>query len=234
MMRRHPTYAYQLLAPIAYLRPALEIPYCHHERWDGLGYPRGLKGEQIPLAARIFAVVDVWDALSHDRPYRQAWPEARVCEHIRSLAGSHFDPQIAEVFLNSVLAEPTLSTCAILVVDDHVGNAQAMSRALSDLFNVFTAHSGAEALAIVAREEIAIILTDQRMPDLTGVELLEQVKQIRPDTLGLLCSAYFDRQALADALNLGTVRGFIHKPWRLEELRQRVDEIYQQYRVRAR
>ncbi len=72
-MRRHPQYAYDLLRPIAYLRPALDIPYCHHERWDGTGYPRGLKGIQIPLAARIFTVVDVWDALLHDRPYREAW-----------------------------------------------------------------------------------------------------------------------------------------------------------------
>jgi HD-GYP domain-containing protein (c-di-GMP phosphodiesterase class II) len=105
VMRRHPAYAYQLLAPISYLRPALDIPYCHHERWDGLGYPRGLAGEQIPLTARIFAVVDVWDALSHDRPYRQAWPAARVRDHIRALIGSHFDPHVADVFLNSVLAE---------------------------------------------------------------------------------------------------------------------------------
>jgi len=72
------------------------------------------------------------------------------------------------------------------------------------------------------------------MPDLTGVEFLEQAKRLRPDALGLLCSAYFDRQALADALNLGTVRGFIHKPWRLEELRQRVDEVFQQYRAHTR
>jgi response regulator RpfG family c-di-GMP phosphodiesterase len=234
VMRRHPTYAYELLAPIDYLRPALDIPYCHHERWDGTGYPRGLKGEQIPLTARIFALVDVWDALSRDRPYRAAWPEARVREHIRSLAGSHFDPQIAEVFLNSVLVEPTQSPCAILVVDDHLDNAHAMSRSLSDLFNVFTANSGAEALAIVAREEIALILTDQRMPDLTGVELLERAKHIRPAALGLLCSAYFDREALADALNLGTVRGFIHKPWRLEDLRKRVGEVIQQYRAPTR
>ncbi|MDP1779989.1 MAG: HD domain-containing phosphohydrolase, partial [Anaerolineales bacterium] len=73
-MRKHPTFAYELLLPIAYLRPALDIPYCHHEKWDGTGYPRGLKGEQIPLAARLFAIVDVWDALRFDRPYRQGWP----------------------------------------------------------------------------------------------------------------------------------------------------------------
>ncbi len=85
--------------PIAFLRPALDIPSCHHETWDGSGYPRGLRGEQIPLAARLFAVVDVWDALRSNRPYRPAWPTARVLEHIRSLAGTHFEPRAVEVFL---------------------------------------------------------------------------------------------------------------------------------------
>jgi len=99
IMRRHPGYAYQMLAPITYLRPALDIPHSHHEKWDGTGYPHGLKGEEIPLAARIFAVADVWDAMRSDRPYRQGWPEAQVREHIRSLAGTHFDPQVVDVFL---------------------------------------------------------------------------------------------------------------------------------------
>jgi putative nucleotidyltransferase with HDIG domain len=97
-MRMHPVYAYEMLSPIAYLGPALDIPYCHHEKWDGTGYPRGLKGEQIPLVARLFAVVDVWDALRSDRPYRQGWPDDKVIEHIRSLAGTHFDPRAVELF----------------------------------------------------------------------------------------------------------------------------------------
>ena len=105
-MRRHPVYAYEMLAPIVYLHPALDIPYCHHEKWDGSGYPRGLAGEQIPLAARLFAVVDVWDALRSDRPYRAAWGEERVSAHIRSLVGTHFDPQAAEGFLNLLSAPP--------------------------------------------------------------------------------------------------------------------------------
>jgi HD-GYP domain-containing protein (c-di-GMP phosphodiesterase class II) len=99
VMRLHPGYAYQMLAPVTYLRPALDIPYCHHEKWDGTGYPRGLKGEQIPLAARIFAVADVWDALCSDRPYRPGWPEEKVRAHIREQAGKHFDPRVVEVFL---------------------------------------------------------------------------------------------------------------------------------------
>jgi HD-GYP domain-containing protein (c-di-GMP phosphodiesterase class II) len=99
VMRKHPQFAYDMSAPITYLKPALDIPYCHHERWDGTGYPRGLRGEQIPLAARLFAVVDVWDALRSDRPYREAWPEARVLEHIKAGSGAHFDPKAVELFL---------------------------------------------------------------------------------------------------------------------------------------
>ena len=98
-MKKHPQTAYELLFPIEYLRPALEIPYCHHEKWDGTGYPRGLKGDQTPLAARIFAVVDVWDALRSDRPYRPAWPTERVREHIQNQVGIHFDPDVGKVFL---------------------------------------------------------------------------------------------------------------------------------------
>jgi len=104
-IHQHPTYAYELLKPIAFLRQALDIPYCHHERWDGSGYPRGLKDEQIPLAARIFAIVDVWDALSFDRPYRRKWDREHVIEHIRLRAGSHFDPRIVEVFLRTIASQ---------------------------------------------------------------------------------------------------------------------------------
>lgn len=99
IMRRHPAYAYDLLSPIAYLRPSLDIPYCHHERWDGSGYPRGLQGEQIPLAARIFAVVDVWDALCSERPYRAAWSGQEAIEYILEQAEKGFDPRVVEAFL---------------------------------------------------------------------------------------------------------------------------------------
>jgi putative nucleotidyltransferase with HDIG domain len=102
LMRRHPQLAYEMLHPIRFLRPALDIPYCHHEKWDGTGYPRGLKGVEIPLAARIFALVDVWDALCSDRPYRKKWLPAKVTEHIRALAGTHFDPALVDVFLDFI------------------------------------------------------------------------------------------------------------------------------------
>lgn len=102
MMRQHPQFAYEMLSPIAYLLPALDIPYCHHEKWDGTGYPRGLKGEEIPLTARIFAVVDVFDALTSDRPYRPAWAKNKAIEYIRQKADSHFDPSVVDVFLRLI------------------------------------------------------------------------------------------------------------------------------------
>ena len=101
VMRRHPVYAHELLSPIAFLAPALDIPYCHHERWDGRGYPRGLAAEQIPLPARIFAVADAWDAMRSDRPYRQALPEKEALRQIEIGSGVQFDPDIAATFLRA-------------------------------------------------------------------------------------------------------------------------------------
>jgi len=106
LMRQHPEYAYQMLKPIDYLQNAIDIPYCHHEKWDGSGYPRGLKGNEIPLAARIFAIVDVWDALTSDRPYRPAWSEAQVLDYLKSQSGVHFDPEILGIFLRMCQANP--------------------------------------------------------------------------------------------------------------------------------
>ena len=103
IMRMHPQYAYDLLAPIIYLYPALDIPYCHHEKWNGTGYPRRLKGDEIPLAARIFAVVDVWDALNSDRPYRKAWPNSDARRYIQEQSGMHFDPEVVKAFLSMKL-----------------------------------------------------------------------------------------------------------------------------------
>jgi putative two-component system response regulator len=98
IMRKHPQLAYDMLYPIEYLRPALEIPLNHHEKWDGTGYPHGLKGEDIPIVARLFAVVDVWDALTSDRPYRPAWSEEEASTYIREQSGKHFDPHVVELF----------------------------------------------------------------------------------------------------------------------------------------
>jgi HD-GYP domain-containing protein (c-di-GMP phosphodiesterase class II) len=99
LIRRHPQYAYDMLQPIEFLRPALDIPYCHHERWDGTGYPNRLEGEEIPYPARIFPIIDVWDALISDRPYRKGLPPAEVRERIRAESGRHFDPRIVVAFM---------------------------------------------------------------------------------------------------------------------------------------
>lgn len=105
VMRKHPVLAFELLSPISFLRPAIDIPYCHHERWDGSGYPRGLKGDTIPISARIFSVLDVWDALRSDRPYRKAWPKKDVEDYIRNQSGLQFDPKVIEVFMNVLMNE---------------------------------------------------------------------------------------------------------------------------------
>jgi PAS domain S-box-containing protein len=102
IIQEHPETAYKLLSPIPFLSKALEIPYCHHEKWDGTGYPRGLKGNDIPLSARIFAVADVWDALSSDRPYNKAWPRKKIIQYFHEQSGKHFDPYIVKIFLGMV------------------------------------------------------------------------------------------------------------------------------------
>lgn len=100
MMRMHPQYAYDMLSPISYLKQAIDIPYCHHEKWNGTGYPRGLHGTQIPLSARIFAVVDMWDAMRSDRPYRKSWSKEKTAKEIKSMAGTQFDPRVVDTFLH--------------------------------------------------------------------------------------------------------------------------------------
>lgn len=99
IMQTHPEKAYQILSQIDYLAPAMDIPYCHHEKWDGTGYPRGLKGDEIPLAAQLFAVVDVYDALTTDRPYRKAWSKEQTLDYIREQSGKHFSPVAVRAFL---------------------------------------------------------------------------------------------------------------------------------------
>ncbi len=108
VMRQHPQLAYDMLNLVEYLRPALDIPLCHHEKWDGTGYPRGLKGEEIPLMARLFAVVDVWDACLSNRPYRKAMDREVVLEYLREEAGKHFDPQVVKVFLEMLEKEDAI------------------------------------------------------------------------------------------------------------------------------
>jgi putative nucleotidyltransferase with HDIG domain len=116
IMRKHPVYAYHLISPIPFPQSTIDIPYCHHEKWDGSGYPRGLRGEEIPLSARVFAVADVWDALTSYRPYRAAWTEEKAIEYIIEQSGQSFDPQVVNVFLHCQMDidYDTLSTVCVL------------------------------------------------------------------------------------------------------------------------
>jgi len=102
-VQQHPVVAFDLLKKISYLRPALDIPYAHHEKWDGSGYPRSLAGEDIPLPARIFAIANVYEALISDRPYRKRWSKRKALEYIKGQSGKHFDPNVVEVFLREVV-----------------------------------------------------------------------------------------------------------------------------------
>ena len=129
VMRQHPENGARLLEPIPFLRNAITIPYCHHERWDGSGYPRGLKGEEIPLPARIFAVVDVWDALRSDRPYRQAWTQSESLAYIREQAGKQFDPQVVDIFLIQIESELTADSVQVNVKTDGFGNGEVKGAA---------------------------------------------------------------------------------------------------------
>ena len=105
MMQQHPIYAKQMLSQVSFLQPCIDVAYCHHERWDGLGYPQGLKGEEIPLAARIFTIVDQWDALTSERPYRKSWSREKVIAYMQENAGKIYDPEIVKVFLKMISSD---------------------------------------------------------------------------------------------------------------------------------
>ena len=185
ILKQHPSHAVELLSPIEYLKPALDIPAYHHERWDGTGYPQGLKGEEIPLAARIFAVADVWDALVHARPYRKAWSVIEVTRHLESLAGSHLDPHIAEVFL-TLVREGKIDPASdlrerepitLLVVDDTESNLRLIKRWLErDGYRVLTAKNGTEALAAIEQELPDVVVLDVMMPGPSGLQVCEAIK----------------------------------------------------------
>jgi cyclic di-GMP phosphodiesterase len=243
IMRRHPSHAYELLAPVEYLRPALDIPYCHHEKWDGTGYPRGLKGEEIPLAARIFAAVDIWDALRSDRPYRPAWPEPRVREYLATLADAHLDPRVTQVFLELLaslddvpgrIGQAVASTVSrtggtILVVDDYQVNVRLIERWLtSDGYGVLTAESGSEALAIVGQHHPDLVLLDINIPEPDGFTVCRRLKE-NPATsrIPIMFMSGLDPSTTeSGARHLGA-DDYVTKPVDAYELRVRIRKLLQ-------
>ncbi len=198
IMRRHPENARQLLAPIEYLAPAIDIPYCHHEKWDGTGYPRGLKGEEIPLAARVFAVVDVWDAVRSERPYSAAWSTEKALAHVKSVSGTQLDPHVTAMFvellasLEGAMPEDRGHESAvgqagarILIVDDYQPSVGLLSRWLNrDGYEVLTADSGEAALASVAKHHPDLVLLDIDIPEPNGFAVCQRLKR-NPATAGI-------------------------------------------------
>jgi len=233
IMRQHPQTAYELLAPVSYLHPILDIPYCHHERWDGSGYPRGLIGEQIPLAARLFAVVDVWDALTSHHRYRAAWSPAKAAQYLREQAGCLFDPYIVDVFLRQSIQVLPEQLPTLLIVDDEEGVLHTLARSLRQDYHIFTANRAQKALEVIKANPVMVILTDQRMPEMTGVEMMRQVAELSPSTTGVVISAYSDTPAVLAAMSLPNICGILSKPWTSQELRQRLNEAVRLSRKKA-
>lgn len=248
IMRRHPAYARELLAPIEYLRSALDVPYCHHEKWDGTGYPRGLKGEDIPLAARMFAAVDIWDAVRSDRPYRPAWSAQQAREHLASLAGTHLDPKVAEAFFEllaslegtsqsgegAVAAGEGRMSGRILVVDDFHTNVELVKRWLTgEGYDVVTADSGESALAAVARHHPDLVLLDIMIPEPDGFTVCRRLKQ-NPATsqIPIIFMSGLEPSATEiGARHLGA-DDYLTKPVDAYELRVRIRRVLERVRDR--
>lgn len=185
ILRLHPSHAVELLSPIEYLKPALDIPAYHHERWDGTGYPYGLAGEDIPLAARIFAVADVWDALAHARPYREAWSVLEVTRHLESLAGSHLDPHIVEVFLRLIregkigpeVGVQAATPATLLVIDGSAGSLLLVRRWLErDGYRVVTTEVGDDAVALAEQEQPDLIVFDVSGPETESLQVCNRIR----------------------------------------------------------
>jgi hemerythrin-like metal-binding protein/PAS domain S-box-containing protein/putative nucleotidyltransferase with HDIG domain len=230
VMRKHTTFAFELLSPIHFLRTAVNIPYCHHEKWDGSGYPRGLKGEAIPLPARIFALVDVYDALTSDRPYRKAWPEEKVLEHIRSLSGTHFDPQVVKICLEPgllkgqskrrILMEPVQWTEKFSVgVRELDQQHQQLIKLLNRLIatqGTITTHSETISDVLLAMTRYAQVhfKTEERLMEAYGYPGLEEQKMqhrdFRKKTVGFSTATTFGINQVPEDLLTYLTNWLIH------------------------
>jgi response regulator RpfG family c-di-GMP phosphodiesterase len=225
IIRKHPVIAFEMLAPIAYLRPALEIPYCHHEKWDDSGYPRGLKGEQIPLAARIFAVVDVWDALLSDRPYRKSWTEGQARTYLQEQAGKHFDPRVVDAFF-SLLSEE--KKCEKIIVEGMIGAMESSGRILiadsdesglsatTDLlqkegFQCTPVRNGCEAGRELGVNHFDLLITETQMPGNEDLELIRTMNRYAPGMPAIILTAYPSLGSAIASVHL-PVTAYLAKP----------------------
>lgn len=249
IMRRHPVYARDLLAPIDYLQPALDIPYCHHEKWDGTGYPRRLRGEDIPLAARMFAAADIWDALRSNRPYRPALPAEEAREHINAIAGTHLDPAVAAAFLDMLAslesasqfpgevigAGQSAASRRILVVDDFEMNVALLKRWLErEGYEVLTANSGDSALDAITRQQPDLVLLDIMIPEPSGLVVCQRLKE-RAATghIPVIIMSGLPRSVGEASARQCGANGYLSKPFEMYELRARIQEALRRTQAKA-
>ena len=248
IMRKHPEDAAYFLSSAPYLGKAVDIPLCHHEKWDGSGYPRGLKGEAIPLSARIFSVIDVWDALLANRPYRKAWSEAAALEYIKGKAGTDFDPKVVSGFveclpqiqnicgsheqaLPDLLIPPKPFPAAgntdkqtLLIVDDCRSDQKLLAGILKpEGYHVILASTGVEALAIVQSEDIDLVLLDILMPEMDGYHVCRHLKQntLTRNIPVIFLTALTEQESEIAGLNLGAI-DYVTKPIVASILKARV------------
>lgn len=244
IMKTHPVLAYEMLMKIEYLQPAIQIPYAHHEKWDGSGYPRGLAGEEIPLEARIFAIVDVYDALTSDRPYRDAWPEEKAIDHIKTQSGLHFDPVVVNVFLQFMedrkkhqrdsLEPGTFETVPDAASEKHVvvvEDSPIIRERLKEIIDgieglsvVAEAEDTTEALRLVNYVTAGIYILDIRMPGGGGMEVLRLLKSLPEPPIVIVFTSFANeryRKRFADA----GADFFFDKSTEMEALIQVLNEL---------
>lgn len=199
----------------------------HHERFDGKGYPEGLAGDEISLGGRILAVSEFVASARHNRSYRNAMTDSMIMDHLREMSGTSFDPDVVEVFLPIIENEEWPSSSfveeekeeQILIVDDEINILKSLKRLLRKKgYSVIVSEKPEDALQIVRKGGISIIISDHRMPGMTGVEFLQKARQIVPDVPRILLTGYADKSSAIDAINKGGVYRYLEKPWLDDEL----------------
>jgi response regulator RpfG family c-di-GMP phosphodiesterase/putative methionine-R-sulfoxide reductase with GAF domain len=232
MMKMHPEFAFQLLRDIPYLQPAIDIPYAHHEHWDGSGYPRGLKGEDIPLAARIFTIVDVWDALLSDRPYRNAWPSDQVRAYLEEKSGSQFDPEVVSTFLEVWSPRIVEKKPEILIVEKNADGELAKLQAyLEPTYKVYVTESEKTALDYLGSRNISLILIREDDLWASGVSLMRTAQDINPAILGILFANQLLPETLTKSINLPIVIGYMTLPIKVEDLQSKIEYALSEYKL---
>lgn len=237
-IREAPVHAQRLLGDNSFLQPAMEIPYCHHERWDGSGYPRGLKGEEIPLSARIFSVVDVWEALTSERYYRPAWTPEGARDYIQGKAGILFDPAVVRAFVELIDTqelgrEPEKVLGNVLLVGKEASKNHLLAQIFGMDYTIHSAIAEQQAFRILESVKISLILVDGLLDEMDGVTFSKKAQEISPFTPAIILND-LDVEVETQAASHGSSSlKHARKPWNLEDIKQMVIESLQEYLLRS-